>query len=85
MSSIQDVQNADPEIEDDANETMETFGDGISFLSDLLGVIGLGGVAQLVNKFQVFRVGFQVNNLLKKKQYYSDAGLANIWAGDSQA
>jgi hypothetical protein len=29
--------------------------------------------------YQVFRIGYQLNNLLKKKQYYSDAGLGGIW------
>jgi hypothetical protein len=50
--SVQDVRNSGPAIESDATETMATLGDGISFLADVLGVLGLGGVAQLVNKFQ---------------------------------
>ena len=47
---------------------------------------GFGIVNQIGTRFiqdgldqEVFRIGYQLNNLLKKKQYYSEAGLSAIW------
>jgi hypothetical protein len=49
--SVQDVKNNGPGIQGDDSSTMKTLGDGIGVVANLLQVGGLGGVAQLVDKF----------------------------------